>query len=257
MKEIAEDYLGKKVKNAVVTVPAHFNNSQRQATKDAATIAGLNVLRLLVEPTAAAVAYGIDKNLTSSSAGEKVVPIFDLGGGTFDVSLLKIKKDNFEVLATAGNTHLGGEDFDNRMLNYFVEEFKRKHRKDITRNAKSLRRLRNECEKAKRIISHNAVTTIDVDSLYGGIDHSTKVTRAKFEDLNLDLFRSCLDTVEDCLKDAKMDKSSVHDVVLVGGSTRIPKIQQLLHQFFDGKELCKNINPDGPLPTVLLFKLLH
>ncbi|KAL8157567.1 heat shock cognate 70 kDa protein-like [Apium graveolens] len=244
MKEIAEDYLGKKVKNAVVTVPAHFNDSQRQATKDAATIAGLNVLQLLVEPTAAAVAYGIDKNLTSSSAGEKVVLVFDLGGGTFDVSLLKIERDKFEVLATAGDTHLGGEDFDNRMLNYFVEEFKRKHRKDITGNAKSLRRLRNECEKAKRILSQNATTTIDVDSLYEGIDYSTKITRARFDDLNLDLFRSCMDTVEKCVDDAEMDKSDIHDVVLVGGSTRIPKVQQLLQQFFDGKELCKNINPD-------------
>ncbi|WOH15574.1 hypothetical protein DCAR_0935116 [Daucus carota subsp. sativus] len=244
MKEIAEEYLGKKVKNAVVTVPAHFNDSQRQATKDAATIAGLNVLRLLVEPTAAAVAYGLDKNLTSGMEGEKTVLIFDLGGGTFDVSLLKIKRDNIEVLATAGDTHLGGEDFDNRLLNHFVKEFRRKYGKDISRNAKSLRRLRNACEKAKRILSHNATTTIDIDSLYEGIDYSTKITRARFEDLNLDLFRSCLDTVEKCLEDAEMDQSSVHDVVLVGGSTRIPKVQQLLQQFFEGKELCKNINPD-------------
>ncbi|XP_017224621.2 heat shock cognate 70 kDa protein [Daucus carota subsp. sativus] len=249
MKEIAEEYIGKKVKNAVVTVPAHFNDSQRQATKDAATIAGLNVLRLLVEPTAAAVAYGLDKNLTSGMEGEKTVLIFDLGGGTFDVSVLKIKKDNIEVLATGGDTHLGGEDFDNRLLDHFVKEFKRKYGKDISRNAKSLRRLRNACEKAKRILSHNATTSqcilyIDIDSLYEGIDYSTKITRARFEDLNLDLFRSCLDTVEKCLEDAEMDQSSVDDVVLVGGSTRIPKVQQLLQQFFDGKELCKNINPD-------------
>ncbi|KAK1380211.1 putative mediator of RNA polymerase II transcription subunit 37c [Heracleum sosnowskyi] len=244
MKEIAEEYLGKEIKNAVVTVPAHFNDSQRQATKDAARIAGLNVLRILVEPTAAAVAYGLDQKLTSSSAGEKTVLIFDLGGGTFDVSLLKIKKDNFEVLATAGDTHLGGEDFDNRLLKHFVEEFTRKHGKDISTSAKSLRRLKNACEKAKRVLSNNAMTTIDIDSLYEGIDYHAKITRAKFEELNLDLFRCCVDTVEKCLQDAEMDKNNVLDVVLVGGSTRIPKVQKLLQQFFNGKELCKNINPD-------------
>ncbi|WOG81505.1 hypothetical protein DCAR_0100655 [Daucus carota subsp. sativus] len=243
MKEIAEVYLGRNVNNAVVTVPAHFNDSQRQATKDAATIAGLNVLQVLVEPTAAAVAYGLDKNLTSS-VGEKTVLVFDLGGGTFDVSLLKIKKDSFEVKATAGNTHLGGEDFDNRLLNYFIEEFERKHKKDIRKSAKSLRRLKNACEKAKRVLSHNTVTTIDVDSLYEGIDYCSKITRARFEELNMDLFESCMDTVKKCLEDAEMDICSVHDVVLVGGSTRIPKVQELLQKFFKGKELCKNINPD-------------
>uniref|UniRef100_A0A175YPE2 Heat shock protein 70 n=1 Tax=Daucus carota subsp. sativus TaxID=79200 RepID=A0A175YPE2_DAUCS len=221
-----------------------FSNSQRQATKDAARIAGLNVLRILVEPTAAAVAYGLDQKLTSSSVGQRTVLIFDLGGGSFDVSLLQIKKGNFKVLATAGDTHLGGEDFDNRLLNHFVEEFKSKHRKDISRNAKSLRRLKNACEKAKRILSHNAMTTIDIDSLYEGIDYHAKVTRAKFENLNLDLFRSCVDTVKKCLQDVEMDKNNVDDVVLVGGSTRIPKVQQLLQQFFNGKELCKNINPE-------------
>ncbi|KAL1820980.1 hypothetical protein ACET3Z_015849 [Daucus carota] len=244
MKEIAENYVGKKIKDAVVTVPAHFNDSQRQATKDAGTIAGLNVLRILVEPTAAAVAYGLDQKLTNSLAGEKIVLIFDLGGGTFDVSLLKIEKDKFEVIATAGDTHLGGEDFDNRMVNHFVEEIKLKHKKDVSLNAKSLRRLRNHCERAKRILSYNAMTTIDIDSLYDGFDYSGKISRAKFEDLNLDMFRSCLDIVEKCLKDGGMDKSKVHDVVLVGGSTRIPKVQQLLQEFFDGKELCKSINPD-------------
>ncbi|KAL8122517.1 hypothetical protein AgCh_019018 [Apium graveolens] len=244
MKNIAEEYLGMKIKNAVVTVPAHFNDSQRQATKDAATIAGLNVLRILVEPTAAAVAYGLDKKLTSSSAGEKTVFVFDLGGGTFDVSLLKMKKDNIKVLATAGDTHLGGEDFDSRLVEHFVEDFRRKHRKDISGNAKCLRRLRNACEKAKRVLSHNAMTTIDVDSLFEGIDYCANITRAKFEDLNMDLFRSCVETVEKCLKDADVEKSSIHDVVLVGGSTRIPKVQQLLQEFFDGKELCKSINPD-------------
>ncbi|XP_074356787.1 heat shock 70 kDa protein 18-like [Apium graveolens] len=244
MKEIAEDYLGSKIKNAVVTVPAHFNDSQRQATKDAATIAGLNVLRILVEPTAAAVAYGLDKELTSSLEGEKIVLVFDLGGGTFDVSLLKIKKDNIEVLATAGDTHLGGEDFDNRLLNYCVADFKTKHRKEINRNAKTLRRLRTACEKAKRFLSHNVMTIIDVDSLFEGIDYCTKISRSKFEDLNMDLFRSCVETVKKCLEDAKMDKSRIHDVVLVGGSSRIPKVQELLQEFFDGKELCKSINPD-------------
>ncbi|KAL8122513.1 heat shock cognate 70 kDa protein-like [Apium graveolens] len=244
IKNIAEDYLGMKIKNAVVTVPAHFNDSQRQATKDAATIAGLNVLRILVEPTAAAVAYGLDKKLTSSSSGQTTVLVFDLGGGTFDVSLLQMEKDNIEVLATAGDTHLGGEDFDNRLLKHFVEEFKRKHRKDISGNAKSLRRLRNACEKAKRVLSHNAMTTIDVDSLYEGIDFCSDITRAKFEHLNMDLFRSCVETVKKCLKDADMEKSWIRDVVLVGGSTRIPKVQQLLQEFFDGKELCKSINPD-------------
>ena len=244
MKEIAENFLGKKIKDAVVTVPAHFNDSQRQATKDAGTIAGLNVLRILVEPTAAAVAYGLDQKLTNSLAGEKIVLIFDLGGGTFDVSLLKIEKDKFEVIATAGDTHLGGEDFDNRMVNHFVEEIKLKHKKDISLNAKSLRRLRNHCERAKRILSCNAMTTIDIDSLYEGIDYTGKISRAKFEDLNMDMFRSCLDIVEKCLEDGGMEKSRVHDVVLVGGSTRIPKVQQLLQEFFDGKELCKSINPD-------------
>uniref|UniRef100_A0A166FNL8 Heat shock protein 70 n=2 Tax=Daucus carota subsp. sativus TaxID=79200 RepID=A0A166FNL8_DAUCS len=244
MKEISEYYLGKKIKDAVVTVPAHFNDSQRQATKDAGKIAGLNVLRILVEPTAAAVAYGLDQKLIGSSASEKVVLIFDLGGGTFDVSLLRIEKDKFEVLATAGDTHLGGEDFDNRLLNHFVEEFKRKHGKDISTNAKSLRRLKNECEKAKRILSNIPMTTIDIDSLYEGIDYSGNITRARFEDLNVDLFTNCISIMEKCLKDAEMDKSRVHDVVLVGGSTRIPRVQQLLQEYFDGKELCKSINPD-------------
>nr|XP_017220948.1 PREDICTED: heat shock cognate 70 kDa protein-like isoform X2 [Daucus carota subsp. sativus] len=244
MKEIAEEYLGKEVKNAVVTVPAHFSDSQRQATKDAARIAGLNVLRILVEPTAAAIAYGLDQKLTSSSSGEKIVLVFDLGGGTFDVSLLNITKNSCKVLATAGDTHLGGEDFDNRLLKYLVEEFSRKHGKDISKNAKSLRRLRNACEKAKRVLSHSAVTTVDIESLYEGIDYHAKISQARFEALNLDLFRSCLDTVEKCLKDAEIDKNNVQEVVLVGGSTRIPKVQQLLQQFFNGKELCKNINPE-------------
>ncbi|CAN6442622.1 unnamed protein product [Victoria cruziana] len=242
MREIAEAYLGSTVKNAVVTVPAYFNDSQRQATKDAGVIAGLNVMRIINEPTAAAIAYGLDKK--AGSVGEKNVLIFDLGGGTFDVSLLTIEEGIFEVKATAGDTHLGGEDFDNRMVNHFVQEFKRKHKKDITGNPRALRRLRTSCERAKRTLSSTAQTTIEIDSLFEGIDFYSTITRARFEELNMDLFRKCMEPVEKCLRDAKMDKSSIHDVVLVGGSTRIPKVQQLLQDFFNGKELCKSINPD-------------
>ncbi|GAY45220.1 hypothetical protein CUMW_087890 [Citrus unshiu] len=215
---------------------------QRQATKDAGVIAGLNVMRIINEPTAAAIAYGLDKKATS--VGEKNVLIFDLGGGTFDVSLLTIEEGIFEVKATAGDTHLGGEDFDNRMVNHFVQEFKRKNKKDISGNPRALRRLRTACERAKRTLSSTAQTTIEIDSLYEGIDFYSTITRARFEELNMDLFRKCMEPVEKCLRDAKMDKSTVHDVVLVGGSTRIPKVQQLLQDFFNGKELCKNINPD-------------
>ncbi|CAI5515936.1 unnamed protein product [Closterium sp. Naga37s-1] len=242
MKEIAEAYLGSTIKNAVVTVPAYFNDSQRQATKDAGVIAGLNVLRIINEPTAAAIAYGLDKKATST--GEKNVLIFDLGGGTFDVSLLTIEEGIFEVKATAGDTHLGGEDFDNRLVNHFVQEFKRKYKKDITNNPRALRRLRTACERAKRTLSSTAQTTIEIDSLYEGIDFYSTITRARFEELNMDMFRKCMEPVEKCLKDAKMDKGTIHDVVLVGGSTRIPKVQQLLQDFFNGKELCKSINPD-------------
>ncbi|XP_026443462.1 probable mediator of RNA polymerase II transcription subunit 37c isoform X2 [Papaver somniferum] len=242
MRKIAEAYLGSSIKNAVVTVPAYFNDSQRQATKDAGSIAGLNVLRIINEPTAAAIAYGLDKK--SSSTGEKNVLIFDLGGGTFDVSLLTIEEGIFEVKATAGDTHLGGEDFDNRMVNHFVQEFKRKNKKDISGNPRALRRLRTACERAKRTLSSTAQTTIEIDSLYEGVDFYTSITRARFEEMNMDLFRKCMEPVEKSLRDAKMDKSSVHDVVLVGGSTRIPKVQQLLQEFFNGKELCKSINPD-------------
>jgi len=243
MKETAEAFLGKDVKNAVVTVPAYFNDSQRQATKDAGVIAGLNVLRIINEPTAAAIAYGLDKKTTSGSA-ERNVMIFDLGGGTFDVSLLTIEEGIFEVKATAGDTHLGGEDFDNRLVNHFVTEFKRKNKKDITGNARALRRLRTACERAKRTLSSTAQTTIEIDSLFEGIDFFTSITRARFEELNMDLFRNCMDPVEKTLRDAKIDKGSVHEVVLVGGSTRIPKIQTLLQDFFNGKELNKSINPD-------------
>jgi len=240
MKEIAEAYLGKEIKNAVVTVPAYFNDSQRQATKDAGSIAGLNVMRIINEPTAAAIAYGLDKG----SKGERNVLIFDLGGGTFDVSLLTIEDGIFEVKATAGDTHLGGEDFDNRMVDHFVQEFKRKHKKDISDNPRALRRLRTSCERAKRTLSSSTQASIEIDSLYEGIDFFTNITRARFEELNQDLFRGTLEPVEKCLRDSKMSKSQIHDVVLVGGSTRIPKVQQLLEDFFNGKQLCKSINPD-------------
>ncbi|XP_024373186.1 heat shock cognate 70 kDa protein [Physcomitrium patens] len=242
MKEVAEVFLGKTVKNAVITVPAYFNDSQRQATKDAGAIAGLNVQRIINEPTAAAIAYGLDKK--SSSTGEKNILIFDLGGGTFDVSLLTIEEGIFEVKATAGDTHLGGEDFDNRIVNHFVQEFKRKYKKDITGNARALRRLRTAAERAKRTLSATAQTTIEIDSLYEGVDFYSTITRARFEELNMDLFRKCMEPVEKCLRDAKMDKGQVQEVVLVGGSTRIPKVQSLLQDFFNGKELCKSINPD-------------
>ncbi|WJX59581.1 hypothetical protein P8452_44890 [Trifolium repens] len=242
MREIAEAYLGSTVKDVVVTVPAYFNDSQRQATKDAGAIAGLNVMRIINEPTAAALAYGLDMEPTFD--GEKNVLIFDLGGGTFDVSLLSIEETVFVVTATAGDSHLGGEDFDNRMVENFVEEFKRKHEKEISGNPRALRKLRTACERAKRTLSSTKHTTIEIDSLYEGIDFYTTITRHRFEELNMDLFSDCMDTVDRCLRDAKMDKSSVHDIVLVGGSTRIPKVQQLLKDFFNGKELCKSINPD-------------
>lgn len=241
MKETAEAYLGQTVKDVVITVPAYFNDSQRQATKDAGMIAGLNVKRIINEPTAAALAYGLDKTLS----GEKNVLIFDLGGGTFDVSILTIDDGSlFEVRSTAGDTHLGGEDIDNRMVNHFVEEFKRKYKKDLKGNTRALRRLRTACERAKRSLSSSTQASIEIDSLAEGIDFYNKITRAKFEELCNDLFRSCLEPVEKALRDAKLQKNQIHEVVLVGGSTRIPKVQQLLEEFFDGKQLNKSINPD-------------
>lgn len=240
MKETAEAYLGKTVTNAVVTVPAYFNDSQRQATKDAGTISGLNVLRIINEPTAAAIAYGLDKK----TAGERNVLIFDLGGGTFDVSILSIDDGIFEVKSTAGDTHLGGEDFDNRLVNHFAQEFKRKHKKDLSTNKRALRRLRTACERAKRTLSSSTQASIEIDSLFEGTDFYTSITRARFEELNADLFRSTMEPVEKAIRDAKMDKASIHDIVLVGGSTRIPKVQKLLQDFFNGKELNKSINPD-------------
>ena len=239
MKEIAEAYLGREVKNAVITVPAYFNDSQRQATKDAGVISGLNVMRIINEPTAAAIAYGLDKK-----GSEKNVLIFDLGGGTFDVSLLTIEEGIFEVKATAGDTHLGGEDFDNRMVEYFSQEFKRKFRKDISDNQRALRRLRTACERAKRTLSSSTQAHIEIDSLYEGTDFNSVITRARFEDMNMDYFRKCMDPVEKVLRDSKLSKSQVHEIVLVGGSTRIPKIQEMLSEFFNGKELNKSINPD-------------
>jgi heat shock 70kDa protein 1/2/6/8 len=240
MKETAEAYLGKTVTNAVITVPAYFNDSQRQATKDSGTIAGLNVLRIINEPTAAAIAYGLDKK----AAGERNVLIFDLGGGTFDVSILSIDDGIFEVKSTAGDTHLGGEDFDNRLVNHFAQEFKRKHKKDLTTNKRALRRLRTACERAKRTLSSSTQASIEIDSLFEGTDFYTSITRARFEELNADLFRSTMEPVEKAIRDAKMDKGTIHDIVLVGGSTRIPKVQKLLQDFFNGKELNKSINPD-------------
>jgi len=239
MKEVAEAYLGKEVKNAVVTVPAYFNDSQRQATKDAGSISGLNVLRIINEPTAAAIAYGLDKK-----GEEKNVLIFDLGGGTFDVSLLTIEEGIFEVKATAGDTHLGGEDFDNRMVDYFLTDFKRKFRKDMSKNQRSLRRLRTACERAKRTLSSSAQAHIEIDSLFDGVDYNATITRARFEDLCMDYFKKCMDPVEKVLRDSKISKGSVDEIVLVGGSTRIPKVQSMLSEFFNGKDPCKSINPD-------------
>ncbi|XP_013380918.1 heat shock cognate 71 kDa protein [Lingula anatina] len=240
MKEVAEAYLGKKVTDSVITVPAYFNDSQRQATKDAGTISGMNVMRIINEPTAAAIAYGLDKKV----GAEKHVLIFDLGGGTFDVSILTIEDGIFEVKSTSGDTHLGGEDFDNRMVNHFISEFKRKNKKDITQNKRAVRRLRTACERAKRTLSSSTQASIEIDSLFEGIDFYTNITRARFEELCADLFRGTLEPVEKSLRDAKLDKGQIHEIVLVGGSTRIPRIQKLLQDFFNGKELNKSINPD-------------
>merc|ERR1711966_398443 len=240
MKEIAEAYMGKKVANAVVTVPAYFNDAQRQATKDAGTIAGMNVQRIINEPTAAAIAYGLDKK----DSKERNVLIFDLGGGTFDVSLLSIEDGIFEVKATNGHTHLGGEDFDNRLVDFCMAEFKKKSKIDISTNNRSLRRLRTQCEKAKRTLSSAHQTVIECETLAEGEDFTYNMSRAKFEELCIDLFRKCMPPVENVLKDSDMSKGQIHEIVLVGGSTRIPKIQTMLSDFFNGKVLNKSINPD-------------
>lgn len=242
MRETAEAYVGCEVKDAVITVPAYFNDSQRQATKDAGVIAGLNVLRIINEPTAAAIAYGLEKKSTNGK--ESNILIYDLGGGTFDVTLLAIEDGVFEVKATAGDTHLGGEDFDRRMIEYCIQDFKRKHKKDLTGSKKAIRRLQTACEQAKKTLSSSSVGNIEIDSLFEGIDYTSSITRARFEDICSDLFKKTFEPVEKVLRDAKVSKSSVDDIVLVGGSTRIPKIQSQLSEFFNGKELCKNINPD-------------
>ncbi|KAH9813229.1 heat shock protein 70 family [Melampsora americana] len=244
LKETAETKLGKEVKKAVITVPAYFNDSQRLSTKDAGAIAGLDVLRIINEPTAAAIAYGLGEASEKKDKKERTVLIFDLGGGTFDVSLLSITGGVFAVKATAGDTHLGGEDFDNALLEHFKAEFKRKTKHDIDGDARALRRLRSACERAKRTLSSVTQTTVEVDSLFQGADFSASISRARFEEINAATFRSTLDPVDKVLKDAKVDKSKVEEIVLVGGSTRIPKIQSLVSDFFGGRQLNKSINPD-------------
>merc|ERR1711939_737175 len=238
MKETAENYLGKEVKHAVITVPAYFNDAQRQATKDAGTIAGLEVLRIINEPTAAAIAYGLDKKT------EKNIVVYDLGGGTFDVSLLTIDNGVFEVVATAGDTHLGGEDFDQRVMQHFIKVFEKKHKKDMSKDKRALQKLRREVEKAKRALSSTHQTRVEIEALHDGIDLSETLTRAKFEELNNDLFKNTLNPVKQVMEDGGMKKSEVDEIVLVGGSTRIPKVQQLIQDFFNGKEPNRGINPD-------------
>lgn len=240
LKQMAESYLGQEVKDAVVTVPAYFNDAQRQATKDAGRIAGLNVLRLLAEPTSACIAYG----LNNTTSGSKNVVIFDLGGGTFDVSLLQVEDGIFEVRATSGDTHLGGQDFDNRVVEWAMEEFKRKSKIDIRGNSKAIARLRLVAERVKKTLSTASQASLEVDSLAEGVDFQVTLTRAKFESLCDDLFRKCLQPVEQVLKDGKLSKADIHDVVLVGGSSRIPRVQALLKEYFNGKELCQSIHPD-------------
>ncbi|ONI04443.1 hypothetical protein PRUPE_6G321700 [Prunus persica] len=238
MKETAEAYLGKKIKDAVVTVPAYFNDAQRQATKDAGIIAGLNVARIINEPTAAAIAYGLDKK------EEKNILVYDLGGGTFDVSILSIDNGVFEVRSTSGDTHLGGEDFDHRVMDYFIKLIKKKYNKDISKDNKALGKLRKECERAKRALSSQHQVRVEIESLFDGVDFSEPLTRARFEELNLDLFKKTMGPVKKALEDAGLKKKDIHEIVLVGGSTRIPKVQQLLKDFFDGKEPNKGVNPD-------------
>ena len=241
MKNIAEEYLGETVTDMVITVPAYFGDSQRQATKDAGAIAGVNVLRIINEPTAAAIAYGID---TASEKGEKNILIFDAGGGTFDVTVMNICEGIFEVLATGGDSHLGGEDIDNKLLEHFMNEFKRKHKKDLSGNARAVKRLKTACERAKRTLSSSTTSSIELDSLYDGIDFNTSITRARFDELNSDFYRKCMTIVEKVLLDSKLAKGDIDDIVLVGGTSRIPTIQNKLSDFFNGKELCKSVNPD-------------
>jgi heat shock 70kDa protein 1/2/6/8 len=240
MKEIVESYMGEEVTDAIISVPAHFNDSQRQATKDAAVIAGLNPLRIITEPVCGAVAYGLDKKEDK----EHNIVVFDCGGGTHDVTVMTVDGGIFEVKSTYGDGHLGGEDFDNRLLQHFLQEFKRKYKKDPRDSPRSLKRLKLACERAKRTLSSSSSASVELDAFYDGIDFATSVSRARFEELCADIFRKTLDCVEKALMDAKMSKSDIHEVVLVGGSTRIPKVQQMLTDFFGGKELCKSLNPD-------------
>merc|ERR1712023_15737 len=235
----AEGYLDKEIKNAVVTVPAYFNDAQRQATKDAGTISGMKVDRIINEPTAAAIAYGLDKK-----GGEKNILVFDLGGGTFDVTLLTIDNGVFEVLATNGDTHLGGEDFDQRIMKYFIKLFKKKHKVDMTKDKRAMQKLRRESERVKRALSTQPQARLEIEALFDGVDFSETLTRARFEELNMDLFKRTLGPVTKVMSDAGMKKSEVDELVLVGGSTRIPKVQSLLKDFFNGKEPNRGINPD-------------
>jgi len=239
MKDTAETYLGKKVTHAVVTVPAYFNDAQRASTKDAGTIAGLNVMRIINEPTAAAIAYGLDKK-----EGEKNILVFDLGGGTFDVSMLTIDGGVFEVISTNGDTHLGGEDFDQRVMDYFMKLYKKKTGKDVRKNDRTVQKLRREVEKAKRALSSAHQAKVEIESFFEGEDFSETLTRAKFEELNMDLFRKTMVPVKKVIEDADMEKDEIDEIVLVGGSTRIPKIQQLVKEYFGGKEPSRGINPD-------------
>merc|ERR1712019_110432 len=238
MKETAENYLGKEVKHAVITVPAYFNDAQRQSTKDAGTISGMNVLRIINEPTAAAIAYGLDKKT------EKNILVYDLGGGTFDVSLLTIDNGVFEVVATNGDTHLGGEDFDQRVMQHFIKIFDKKHKKDMSKDKRSLQKLRREVEKAKRALSSTHQARVEIEALYDGVDFSETLTRARFEEINNDLFKNTLGPVKQVLEDSGLKKNQIDEIVLVGGSTRIPKVQQLIKDFFNGKEPNRGINPD-------------
>jgi len=249
MKETAEAFLGKAIKNAVVTVPAYFNDAQRQATKDAGVIACLNVARIINEPTAAAIAYGLDKK-----GGEKNILVFDLGGGTFDVSILQIDNGVFEVISTSGDTHLGGEDFDQRVMEYFLKLIKRKYGKDISTDAKAIQKLRREVERAKRVLSNQHQVRVEIEGLYEGVDLSEALTRARFEELNIDLFRKTMGPVKKALEDADFKKSEIDELVLVGGSTRIPKVQELLKEYFDGKEPNKGVNPDEAWHSVQLSR---
>jgi len=239
MKEIAEAFLGKTIANAVVTVPAYFNDAQRQATKDAGTISALNVMRIINEPTAAAIAYGLDKK-----GGEKNILVFDLGGGTFDVTVLTIDNGVFEVVATNGDTHLGGEDFDQRVMEYMMKIFKRKHKKDMSKDKRAIQKLRREVERAKRALSSTSSARVEIESLFDGVDFSETLTRARFEELNMDLFKKTLGPVKKVMEDSGFKKNQIDEVVMVGGSTRIPKVQTLIKDFFNGKEPNKGINPD-------------